>query len=266
MQKNRYDNQYTLITGENENVGSSSDLKDFCILLGWILLVIIIFLASFQFIANFFIDRMSIDDQLKFEKIFSYTKMQTEVPEKYKNKVNDLYQIEKKIIPLDPKIKHKQNFPIYVLTNKEINAVIHPDGTIAVTSGLLDENFNEQELAFIIAHEIGHYSNKDHLKAVSKQLAVITLCMLSGNSDSMRTVVNSTTGIDTLHHSKRQERNADLYAGKMLIKIYGTNQAGINVMKKVQDKDKLPEFIQYVSDHPRTSTRINLLENQQKKL
>ena len=49
-------------------------------------------------------------------------------------------------------------------------------------------------------------------------------------------------------YSKTQERDADLYAGDMLFKIYGNNQAGIDVMKKIQEDDTLPEFIQYVSE------------------
>lgn len=266
MQKNNnYDDQYSLITGENVNVGSSSDLKDFFILIGWVVFFIVIFLMSFQVIADNVIDHMSYENQMKLEKILA-TRKRPPVPEEYKDTIKKLYVIERNIIELDSSLKYKEIFPIYVSERKCINAWVHPDGSIFLTKGILDENMPEQELAFILAHEIGHYSHRDHLKSISKQMAVMFLCMISGNKTELRTIVNGISNIDRMRHSKKQEEQADLYAGKMLIRMYGTNQGGIDTMKRIKAHEKYPEFLQYVSDHPLTADRINLLEKQQKKL
>ena len=265
LKNNNYQNQYELITGTNDNVGSSSDLKDFFILIGWIILIVIVFLSSFQLIANYIIDSMSTENLQKVESIFKPI-----VPKpttgKYQQQVDKLYKIQKRIIQLDPKIQYRQNLPIGVEERAEINAWIYPNGTIFITKGLLDENMDEQELAFVLAHEIGHYSHRDNLKAISKQLAIISLGLLVGDNKRAATVVNSIASMESIKHSKTQEINADLYAGEMLYKIYGTNQGGINAMNRIKSKEKYPEYLQYISDHPLIDTRIYLLEKQQKNM
>ncbi|MBQ9245092.1 M48 family metallopeptidase [bacterium] len=265
IKNNNYDNQYSLITDTNINVGSSSDLKDFFILIAWFVLAIAIFLFSFQHITNFYIDRMSVNTQTKIESIIGYQNKEENISDKYTQQIELLNKIQQKIIKNDNSIQHKQFFPIYVKEDKDINAWIYADGSIFFTSGLLDEKYNEQELAFILAHEIGHYSHKDHLKSISKQIAIMTLCLITGRNNELSSVVNSISTVDVIKHSKSQETKADLYAGEMLYKLYGTNQGGISAMKKIEEKEKMPEFLQYISDHPLTSTRIYLLEKQQNK-
>ena len=266
MQKNNnYNDQYSLIMGDNVNVGSSSDLKDFFILIGWIALAIIVFLMTFQLFANYLIDNMSVKNQMKIEKLLA-TKNRPAIPYEYNSSVKNLYRLERKIISSDSSIKHKEIFPIYVSESTDINAWVHPDGTIFFTKGILDENMSEQELAFVLAHEIGHYAHRDHLKSISKKLAIMFLCMISGNETELGVVVKGISNVDSLHHSKKQEKQADLYAGRMLIKIYGTNQGGIDAMRRIKEKEKYPEFLQYISDHPLTTDRISLLQNQQKRI
>jgi len=266
MQKNNnYDDQYALITGTNDNVGSSGDLKDFFILIGWVILIVVVFLASFQSIANYMIDRMSIENLQKIESLFN-SKIPPPVEDKYKKRIDNLYEIQRKIIQLDPKIQYRDRLPIGVAENKKINAWIYPNGSIYITQGLLDENMNEQEMAFVLAHEMGHYSNRDNLKAISKQLAIISLGLMTGRNKQTAVVVKNVANIESIKYSKTQEKDADLYAGKMLYKLYGTNQGGIDAMKRIKEKENYPEFLQYISDHPRTSSRIYLLEQQQKSM
>ncbi len=265
QENNKYNNQYELITGTNDNVGSSNDLKDFFILISWVVLIVILFLSSFQLIANTVIDRLSVENLQKIESIFNYSHP-PKVPDKYKSQIDNLYEIQRKIIQEDPKIQHRDSLPIGVANKKVINAWIYPNGSIFFTKGLLDENMSEQELAFVLAHEMGHYSNRDNLKAISKQLAIISLGILTGRNNQTADVVKHIANIESLKYSKNQEKNADLYAGKMLIKLYGTNQGGIDAMKRIKSKEKYPEFLQYISDHPLTTDRIYLLEQQQKQM
>ena len=107
--------------------------------------------------------------------------------------------------------------------------------------------------------------HRDNLKSISKQLAIMTLKMLIGGNKEAATVVGNISGLESIKHSKNQEKNADLYAGEMLYKLYGTNQGGIDAMKRIKEKEKYPEYLQYISDHPLTSYRIYLLEQQQKR-
>ena len=52
------------------------------------------------------------------------------------------------------------NIHIYILQSSIVNAYSLPDGTVLVTMGLLAQVTNEAELAFVLAHEIAHYSER----------------------------------------------------------------------------------------------------------
>ncbi|MDB4051887.1 M48 family metallopeptidase [Flavobacteriales bacterium] len=52
----------------------------------------------------------------------------------------------------------KQELNIYILKSDIVNALCMPDGTILITVGLLSQIENEAQLAFVIAHEITHYT------------------------------------------------------------------------------------------------------------
>lgn len=263
-----YDKQVALIMGDNVNVGSQSDLKDFFVLLLSIAGIVIVFLIAFNFFANLYIDRMSNDDILKFEKVFS-SKLDSKLNinrsnnSKYDEKLKLLNSLQKKIIANDPKIQFKEEFPIYVKEISQANAMIAINGEIYFTSGLLKENLSEQELAFILAHEIGHYVHRDHLKSVSKQIAIYAIALCLGQSKGASSIANGISNAEALKHSQNQEKQADKYASDMLIKMYGTNQGGKDMLIRFEEMEKMPEFLYYFSTHPSNKERIKLLEQQQ---
>ncbi len=68
-------------------------------------------------------------------------------------------------------------YRIGVLDSEEVNALSCPGGTILITRGMLRRAQNEEELAAILSHEIGHVSNRDGLAAIQQAhwLEVVTL-------------------------------------------------------------------------------------------
>jgi predicted Zn-dependent protease len=55
-----------------------------------------------------------------------------------------------------------------VLDTEEINAFACPGGTIFITRGLIKTCKNEDQLAAVLAHEVGHVANKDGINSISK--------------------------------------------------------------------------------------------------
>ena len=55
-----------------------------------------------------------------------------------------------------------------VLDTEEINAFACPGGTIFITRGLIKLCKNEDQLAAVLAHEVGHVVHKDGINAISK--------------------------------------------------------------------------------------------------
>ncbi|MFA4904536.1 MAG: M48 family metalloprotease [Desulfobaccales bacterium] len=55
-----------------------------------------------------------------------------------------------------------------VLDTQEINAFACPGGIIFVTKGLITTCKNEDQLAAVLAHEVGHVANKDGINSISQ--------------------------------------------------------------------------------------------------
>ena len=55
-----------------------------------------------------------------------------------------------------------------VLDTQEINAFACPGGIIFITRGLLQTCKNEDQLAAVLAHEVGHVANKDGINSISQ--------------------------------------------------------------------------------------------------
>lgn len=55
-----------------------------------------------------------------------------------------------------------------ILDSSEINAFACPGGMIFITSGMLNAVRNEDELAAVLAHEVGHVSHRDGISAIKK--------------------------------------------------------------------------------------------------
>ncbi len=116
------------------------------------------------------------------------------------------------------KLSHKFEIPyeIYITDDTEANAYALPGAIIYVTQWLLDEIKYEEELIFIIWHEVAHIENRDVLVRVSKELPFrfvlvslgldtgfsgISLWNISGNYSSQVTEKKADIwGIDLLNY------------------------------------------------------------------
>ena len=67
-----------------------------------------------------------------------------------------LDNIAEKLLVNHPQLQ--QDIHVYILQTPIVNAYSLPNGTILVTMGMLAQVTNEAELAFVLAHEIAHYS------------------------------------------------------------------------------------------------------------
>ena len=259
MNKNIED-KYLSVIENNINVGKSNAGTEFLILLAGIAGICILLYLFADAIGCFFIDRMSNETQIKIENaFFFFTK--PKVSNKNEN-ITKLENIRDKIVPLDKNLQGKSEFPIYEVPEKQINAFITPNGSIFFTKGLLKEIQDEEVLTFVMAHELGHYAHRDHLKSMSRQIivALITSMFASENKD-INLTVNSISGLSGLTYSRRQEKEADRYANRTVYRLYGNNKGAVKFFKLLKTKEQSPEFLQYFSTHPSTKQRLHLIQN-----
>lgn len=252
--------RYLNVINDNVNVGKSNPMAEFIILLAGIA-VLFVFLYFFaDAIGCFFIDKMSDKTQMKIENAFSLG-----INPKMYQTTNDTKRLEKirdKIVPLDKKLQGKSKFPIYEVSEKEINAFVTPNGTIFFTKGLLTQIKDEETLTFVLAHELGHYAHRDHLKSISRQIIIsLILSMFSSGNNNVDMTIGSISDLNALSYSRNQEKNADMYANKVVYRLYGNNQGAVEFFKFLEKKEKMPEYFQYFSTHPSTKQRLKLIQN-----
>lgn len=254
------EDKYLSVIEDNVNVGKTSELKEFGVLLAGIVGICIAIYFSAGFIANIWIDKMSNETQVKIENALSLT-----VPKpksnKYPEKISYLYSIKPKIVALDKNLQGKSKFPIFEDKNEEVNAYIVPNGNIYFTEGLLKEVEDEQALAFVLAHELAHYAHRDHLKGVGRELiAGVLLTIISAGQADTSKLINGISSMSSMQYSREQERQADLYANKVILELYGTNEGAIKFFELIAEKEKVPEYLYYFSTHPAPGERIQLIQ------
>jgi hypothetical protein len=70
---------------------------------------------------------------------------------------------------LVPPYRGRDDFRVYVITNKEWNAMAAPNGAIFVFSGLL-QDMDDDEVAIVLGHELVHATHEHSRKSFKKQL------------------------------------------------------------------------------------------------
>lgn len=254
--------RYLDLIEDGGNVSETSDVKEFFTVIGIIIaLLLTVFFAS-DYIAKIYINHMTNETQAKIEKMLAGNIYIKPNP-KYNNELQKLNNIKNKIIPLDKNLQGKSKFPIQIYPSKEVNAFVMADGSIYFTEGLLKEIKNEDELAFILAHELGHYSHRDHLKFMGRQIiiAAVLTTMSIGQSNQFSSFANSANEISNITYSQKQEEEADKYANHIVLSLYGTNKGAVDFFKRLEEKEKMPQFMHYFSTHPSPQYRIKLLKN-----
>lgn len=264
MQENDiYEAQKRLIESENINITETNVLRDFVQIIIKIILILVSVYISFMLISGIIINLLSNEQQIKFENIMTHfvSLKSEEFSNEEKIKTEN---IKNKILNIDTKFPKTANLDIKIHPNANKNALCLPNGNIYITSSLYNEIKNdEQMLFFVIAHEMAHYKNRDHIMNFRKNIASMTVVLLAtifSPDSEMPNIVSKTMELSDLNYSRGVEARADKYAGLMLLREYGTINGGIRALNKLRDKE-YPNFLYIFSTHPSIEKRIDFLKN-----
>lgn len=107
-----------------------------------------------------------------------------------------------------------------VIEEDEPNAFALPGGQLLVTRGLLAEAGSENELAFVLGHELGHLAGRDPLRALGRGLLVSLAFAALGGAEGAG-VAATAAELGELRFSREQERAADRFALALVAAEYG---------------------------------------------
>jgi hypothetical protein len=132
----------------------------------------------------------------------------------YVNKVAD------KVLEKNPKLRKDLRF--YILKSYSVNAFSTNQGIIFITVGLVSQLENEAQLAYILCHEIAHYTQKHSLESYKRKNDV-----LEGKGKFK--VLDFDERIQEIYsYSKDNEFEADVEGVKMFLKTPYNKQAALS--------------------------------------
>lgn len=151
-------------------------------------------------------------------------------------------------------------FRVEIDTADVANAMALPGGLIVVTRGLLDEAETENELAFVLGHELGHYRNRDHIRALGRGVVLALFFAVTTGSDVSGLGLNI-SDLTLRSFGRKQELAADEFGLALVNENYGHVQDAWRMFERWQEKDSSGTVIDaYTSTHPQPADRIRRLE------
>ena len=236
----------------NVNVTPTSPLKDFFVLSGGLLVIIVAVYFLLAFAVNLIVPHITPETEKKMTAIFgNLAKTKTAYPEKQSKLQALLDSIQRDCAKLP------YDFKIHIKKADTLNALAMPGGHIIVFTALLDKVTSENELAYILGHELGHYANRDHLRGLGRALVFMTVSVvLFGTDSSMGNMAGHVLNISEMSFSRRQEAKADEFGLEMLNCTYGHVGGATDFFSRIS-KEKDPSiFGHYFSSHPENQDRI----------
>jgi|GEM_PF-535869 len=182
-----------------------------------------------------------------------------------------LNRIERVAAPIIANTSRKNfEYKFRLLDTNEVNAFAAPNGYIYVTKGLLSIIESDDELAFVLAHEIGHLEKKHAVQRYKKALglSIFTGILIIGtqstedSSDDAVALFASVMGIIINQgYSREQEREADEVAFAHLKRIGLDYEVYKILLGKFRDmRERKIYFIEKMfATHPSPEKRIEHL-------
>ncbi len=131
---------------------------------------------------------------------------------------------------------------LYVLDVSEFNAGMAPNGMMMINSGLLLRIETEAELAFVIAHEFGHYFENHGLEQLSAQQdalrgsTIMSGLAFTGVGALIALGYMAGAGMSVMSFSRDQEREADLFAARYANEHGYNSAAGVRAWEHLRDE------------------------------
>ncbi|BAT61557.1 metalloprotease LoiP precursor [Variibacter gotjawalensis] len=147
---------------------------------------------------------------------------------------------------------------VRVIRQKQANAIALPGGYIYVFQGLIDQAENADEVAGVLAHEIGHVANRDGMRAVLQAGGLSFLFgLVLGDFVGGGAVIIATRAVLQLAYSREAEASADLYAVQLVEKSGGDPRALGTILKRIAGKGG---DITILANHPATAERARTID------
>ncbi len=160
-----------------------------------------------------------------------------------------------------------------LLDSDEINAFAAPGGLILVSRGMLQCCRNEDELAAVLAHEIGHVAMKHGLSSIKQGRLTTTFTIIASESakqlggEDLAALTEEFTGsvgdvvltLTTSGYSRKQETRADAAAVELLRRAGYPETAMITMLERMDQRLGNAGGLGFAKTHPSAASRADAL-------
>ncbi|MBP1751131.1 MAG: peptidase [Deltaproteobacteria bacterium] len=155
-----------------------------------------------------------------------------------------------------------------VLDDQMVNAFAAPGGYIYITTSLLKRLKNDNEVAAVLAHEIGHVVEKHSLKAVQRQMlaqfGLQIMAALLGDGGLSQSLLLKASELSAslllLKNSRVNELQADV-DGVRIMRLSGYDpRAMVDVQKMLLAEANGKSGLAILSTHPPSQERIDVIQ------
>jgi beta-barrel assembly-enhancing protease len=144
-----------------------------------------------------------------------------------------------------------------------LNAVALPGGKVILFDGLVKQAKSADEVAGVLAHEIGHVRERHVMQSLLRQMGLaVVLGGLDGSGGSML------SGALSVNYTRGSEREADAYSMKALSGAAISPVATADFFNRLaklsgeaEGNKRLTSMTGYISSHPLSAERKKLFEN-----
>jgi hypothetical protein len=144
---------------------------------------------------------------------------------------------------------------VAVVRRGEANAVALPGGHIYVFRGLVAQARSPDELAGVIAHEIGHIAHRDGTRSVLQSAGLSFLFgMLLGDFTGGGVVVIAAKTVVQSAYSREVEAAADNYGVRLMAGVGGDVRAFAEILDRIAGA--IEPGVKILLDHPQTKDRV----------
>ncbi len=158
--------------------------------------------------------------------------------------------------------EHPESLRVGLIDSSQPNALAFPGGLILVTTGLMDQVESENELAFVLGHELGHYRGRDHVRSLGRGLALGLILTAIGQSGSAGELIAFTGQLTSRSFSREQESSADTFGLSLVVAEFGHVEGATDFFEKLPSPDSSLErsLATYLATHPLSDARVEDME------
>jgi predicted Zn-dependent protease len=165
------------------------------------------------------------------------------------------------------------NWEVVVFEDESPNAFALPGNKIGIHTGMLTLVDNQDQLAAVIGHEVGHVLAKHSNERASQEMAVNQgMAMIQAISSPQSALGQTAFGLlgvgaeygILMPYSREQESEADIIGVDLMAKLMAKSgfdpKQSVILWQKMEQASQGQQPIEFMSTHPAHATRIQNLE------